>query len=163
MPLAHYSANTVHAPNMSERYRCRFFLTSELEQRRFSIRRHCSSAGNTVHAWETTVHAWKPLFTRRSYCSSMENHRGLWKMLFIHAARRFPLRFIIFKQASLATNLMTRRCRVFASPFLRLLSLKGYAELFRSAAHLLLSNQVLLFLPVRAVSIDFSVSYNQLR
>ena len=93
----------------------------------------------------------------------MENHRGLWKMLFIHAARRFPLRFIIFKQASLATNLMTRRCRVFASPFLRLLSLKGYAELFRSAAHLLLSNQVSLFLPDRAASIDFSPSYNQLR
>jgi hypothetical protein len=39
---------------------------------------------------------------------------------------------------------MTRRCHVFASLFLRLLSLKGYAELFRSAAHL--------FLPLKSSS-----------
>ena len=73
----------------------------------------------------------------------------------VHAARRSRGALFIFKQASLATNLMTRRCRIFTSPFLRLLPLKGYAELFRSAAHLLLSNQVSLFLPVKAASIDF--------
>jgi hypothetical protein len=70
----------------------------------------------------------------------MENTVAPQKALFIRSNLSLSRRFITFKQASLATNLMTRRCRVFASPFLRLLSLKGYTELFRSAAHLLLSN-----------------------
>lgn len=58
-----------------------FFKHDRLQKRRFSIRRYCSSAGSTVHAW-------KSLFTRRSYCSSVEKSPSQWKMLFVHAARR---------------------------------------------------------------------------
>jgi hypothetical protein len=77
--------------NMSERYQSKlfsrsnaavkFFQHDRLQKRRFSIRRYCSSAGSTVHAW-------KSLFTRRSYCSSVEKSPSQWKMLFVHAARR---------------------------------------------------------------------------
>ena len=117
----------------------------------------------------STVAVQETLFTRGNHCSRVEITVHAQKVLFIRGkspwpvenvvypcSTSFPRHFITFKQASLATNIMTRRCRVFASPFLRLLSLKGYAELFRSAAHLLLSNQVSLFLPVKAASIDFS-------
>ena len=99
-----------------------------------------------------TVAVQETLFTHGkngNHCSRVEvtvrprkNHRSQWKNVVYPCSTSFPRHFITFKQASLATNIMTRRCRVFASPFLRLLSLKGYAELFRSAAHLLLSNQV---------------------
>jgi hypothetical protein len=134
--FAHCSANAVHAP----------FLTSEPKQWRFSSRQSWSSEGFPYAA----------LFTRGKHCSSEE--KSLWpeEKDVCPCSTSFPRRFITFKQASLATNLMTRRCRVFVSPILRLLFLKGYAELFRSAAHLLLSNQVSLFLPVKAASIDFS-------
>jgi hypothetical protein len=125
--FAHCSANAVHAP----------FLTSEPKQWRFSSRQSWSSEG-FPHAG--TVAVVKTLFTCGKHCSRVEKHCSSAEYTVYSQQPVAPHRFITFKQASLATNLMTRRCRVFASPFLRLLSLKGYAELFCTAAHLLLSN-----------------------
>ena len=139
----HLAKLSVHAPFPHAHCSSRSFNMSERYQSRFSTRHNCISADfpNAV------------LWQRRNHCSHVENTVAPQKTLFIRNNLSFPRRFITFKQASLATNLMTRRCRVFASPFLRLLSLKGYVELFRSAAHLFLPLKSSSSVPARESSV----------
>jgi hypothetical protein len=96
--------------------------------------------GDTIFSHVDGAAAQKSLFTCGKHFSRVENTVAPQKALFIRSTLSPSHHFITFKQASLATNLMTRCCRVFSSSFLRLLSLKGYAELFRSAAHFILPN-----------------------